>query len=276
MVRGARDVNPRLVVYAAALLAALFRFPGLLYPLGSDEAGFTLVARAWDPQPDSLYGTYWVDRPPSLIALIRLSDWIGGPLLHPAARGRSRSVALVILAAGTARARAAVRRRDRRAVRQPHRRLDRRTGGGVHVDVDDRPDHGQGRDPRDPVRDRQLLPGRCGRSPGSGSAPGRRSWRSGPGLTAVLAQGMKQNLVAGPGVRGRAADRRAAVAPDHPARVPPARRSRPWPARRCPCSRRSGGRRTRASGSHDALVRRVRLPLRRDRRDRHRRRATAR
>ena len=57
-------------MYAAALLAALFRFPGLLYPLGSDEAGFTLVARAWDPQPDSVYGTYWVDRPPSLIALV--------------------------------------------------------------------------------------------------------------------------------------------------------------------------------------------------------------
>ena len=72
MVRGSWDVNARLVVYAAALLAALFRFPGLLYPLGSDEAGFTLVARAWDPQPDSLYGTYWVDRPPSLIALVKL------------------------------------------------------------------------------------------------------------------------------------------------------------------------------------------------------------
>ena len=36
-----RDVDPRLVVTAAAVAAALLRFPGLLYPLGSDEAGFT-------------------------------------------------------------------------------------------------------------------------------------------------------------------------------------------------------------------------------------------
>ena len=30
-----------------------------------------LVARAWDPMPDSLYGAYFVDRPPPLIALFK-------------------------------------------------------------------------------------------------------------------------------------------------------------------------------------------------------------
>ena len=103
MARGRREFDPRLVVLAAALGAGLLRFPGLLYPLGSDEAGFTLVAREWDPEPDSLYGTYWVDRPPSLIALIRLSDLIGGAyfIRWVAAIG---CVVLVVLAAATARA----------------------------------------------------------------------------------------------------------------------------------------------------------------------------
>jgi hypothetical protein len=72
--------NTRRVVTIAAVAAVLLRFPGLMWPIRPDEAGFTLVARAWDARPDSLYGTYWVDRPPPLIALVRLSDWVGGPL----------------------------------------------------------------------------------------------------------------------------------------------------------------------------------------------------
>ena len=46
-------LEPRLVVPVAAAAAAL-RFPGLLYPLGSDEAGFTLVAREWAGARQSL------------------------------------------------------------------------------------------------------------------------------------------------------------------------------------------------------------------------------
>ena len=46
----------------------------------ADEAGFTLVARAWHPLPDSVYGAYFVDRPPPMIALFKVSDRIGGPL----------------------------------------------------------------------------------------------------------------------------------------------------------------------------------------------------
>ncbi|GAB2875625.1 hypothetical protein GCM10027026_28090 [Myroides odoratimimus subsp. xuanwuensis] len=62
----------------AVVLVVLARFPGLLWPLSSDEAGFLLVSRAWDPTPDSLYGTYWVDRAPILIGTIRLSDLAAG------------------------------------------------------------------------------------------------------------------------------------------------------------------------------------------------------
>ena len=96
-------MRARGVVWGAAVAAALLRFPGLVWPIRPDEAGFTLVARTWDAQPDSLYGFFWVDRPPSLIALVRLSDWLGGPLFLRlvAAVG---CCALVLAAAGTARA----------------------------------------------------------------------------------------------------------------------------------------------------------------------------
>jgi len=93
------------------VLAALLRFPGAMWPIKPDEAGFTLVARSWHPQPESMYGTYWVDRPPSLIALIRLSDWIGGALFL-------RGVAavgcflLVLAAATTARTLVRLNRED--------------------------------------------------------------------------------------------------------------------------------------------------------------------
>jgi hypothetical protein len=101
MGRGLREVDPRLVVLAAAVAAALLRFPGLLHPLGSDESGFTLVARAWDPGPGTLYGPYWVDRPPTLVGFIRLSDALGGAyfIRVVAALG---CAALVVMAAATA------------------------------------------------------------------------------------------------------------------------------------------------------------------------------
>ncbi|KRF35285.1 hypothetical protein [Nocardioides sp. Soil805] len=69
----------RLTVWVAALAAVLARFPSAMWPLRPDEAGFLLVARTWAPTPDSLYGPYFVDRPPEVIALIRLTDWLGGP-----------------------------------------------------------------------------------------------------------------------------------------------------------------------------------------------------
>ncbi len=95
------EVGTRRLVAFAALAAFLLRFPGLLWPVRPDEAGFTLVARHWDPQPDSLYGTYFVDRPPPIIAVVKLSDWIGGPLFirFVAALG---CMLLVVAAARTA------------------------------------------------------------------------------------------------------------------------------------------------------------------------------
>lgn len=90
------------MVAAAALAAALLRFPGLFWPPRPDEAGFILVARAWDPEPTSMYGPYFVDRPPQLIALVGLLDHLGGVVALRAA-GAVACVLLVVAAAGCAR-----------------------------------------------------------------------------------------------------------------------------------------------------------------------------
>jgi hypothetical protein len=45
--------------------------------LSPDEAGYLIVGGQWAPGT-SLYGDYWVDRPPALIAVFALADWLGG------------------------------------------------------------------------------------------------------------------------------------------------------------------------------------------------------
>ncbi|MCW2737247.1 hypothetical protein [Nocardioides sp.] len=60
-----------------AALAALAEVPFAEWPLSPDEGGFLLVASQWHPGP-SLYGHYWVDRPPVLVTLFDLADHLGG------------------------------------------------------------------------------------------------------------------------------------------------------------------------------------------------------
>ena len=72
-------VDSRWTVPAAAAAAFLLRLPGLGRPVRPDEAGWFLVARTWDPTAGSVYGPHFVDRPPSLIALVDLADALGGP-----------------------------------------------------------------------------------------------------------------------------------------------------------------------------------------------------
>jgi hypothetical protein len=62
-----------LVVVAVGVLA---RLPRLGKPLTPDEAGYAMVAAQWSPGT-SLYGDYWVDRPPLLITLFRLAEGVG-------------------------------------------------------------------------------------------------------------------------------------------------------------------------------------------------------
>ena len=71
----------RRIAWIAAGSVVLARLLGVLLPLRADEAGFLLVARSWDPQPDSLYGQFFVDRPPLLIGVVRAVDWLGPPEL---------------------------------------------------------------------------------------------------------------------------------------------------------------------------------------------------
>lgn len=63
-----------------ALATVLARLLGLTDPVRADEAGFTLVARAWSPTADSVYGPYFVDRPPLLVAVYGALDALAGPL----------------------------------------------------------------------------------------------------------------------------------------------------------------------------------------------------
>ncbi|GAA5115834.1 hypothetical protein GCM10023339_23640 [Alloalcanivorax gelatiniphagus] len=90
------------MVWAAAAVAFVLRFPSLLWPLRPDEAGFLLVARSWDPQPDALYGRYWVDRPPPIIWLLQATDRLGGPYAHRLL-GALGCALLVLAAAAAAR-----------------------------------------------------------------------------------------------------------------------------------------------------------------------------
>lgn len=95
-------VDSKHTIAIAALAAFVLRLPGLTRPIRADEAGFLLVARSWDPQPDSMFGPYFVDRPPSLIALFRFSDLLGGPHFIRVV-GALACALLVVSAAQTAR-----------------------------------------------------------------------------------------------------------------------------------------------------------------------------
>ena len=67
------------LVLAAALLATLgLRLLYLRFPLGVDEGGVAFIAKAWGTGHGSLYGAYWLDRPPLLVALYKLAV-TGGP-----------------------------------------------------------------------------------------------------------------------------------------------------------------------------------------------------
>src|SRR4051794_27723764 len=72
--------SPRLgrPVWLVAALAVLVRLPFVNAPAGADEAGFLQVAHQWAPGGGSLYGHYWVDRPPLLITLYQIADVTGG------------------------------------------------------------------------------------------------------------------------------------------------------------------------------------------------------
>lgn len=70
-------MRPRLLVPAVAAAAGLCVVPYAGRPLSPDEGGLLLLASQWSPG-SSLYGDYFVDRPPGLVALAAIADAAGG------------------------------------------------------------------------------------------------------------------------------------------------------------------------------------------------------
>jgi hypothetical protein len=68
----------RLEIVLPALVAGASWLPFVSRPPSPDEGGFLLVASQWSPGT-SLYGDYWVDRPPVLIAFFEVAHRLGGP-----------------------------------------------------------------------------------------------------------------------------------------------------------------------------------------------------
>ncbi len=69
------------VVLLAGLGVLGLRLPFLAGPAAPDEAGYLLVARHWsllDQPTGSLYGHFWVDRPPLLLLVFKLADVLPG------------------------------------------------------------------------------------------------------------------------------------------------------------------------------------------------------
>ncbi|MBW8751742.1 MAG: glycosyltransferase family 39 protein [Propionibacteriales bacterium] len=71
-------------------------------PATPDEGGFLVVASQWHVGGSSLYGNYWVDRPPLLIGIFRLADLAGG-LVALRVIGALLAAATLVLLADTAR-----------------------------------------------------------------------------------------------------------------------------------------------------------------------------
>jgi hypothetical protein len=89
---------PRALTAALVVLAALARVPLLDRPLSPDEAGFLMVGGQWAPG-SSLYGDYWVDRPPLIIAIFALADRLGGTVALRLVGLAAVAVAVVLAAA---------------------------------------------------------------------------------------------------------------------------------------------------------------------------------
>ena len=76
-VRAGRRPSCPSPVVGCVLALVLPRLLLVAIPASADESGFLMVARQWHPG-GSLYGDYWVDRPPLLVTLFRVPAVLGG------------------------------------------------------------------------------------------------------------------------------------------------------------------------------------------------------
>ena len=92
-----------LVLGGALLLCLGLRLPYVNFPLGTDEGGVAFIAKAWGTGGHgSLYGAYWLDRPPLLVALYKLA--VPGGEVGIRALGAVAALALVTATTLLARA----------------------------------------------------------------------------------------------------------------------------------------------------------------------------
>src|SRR4051794_14843007 len=73
-----RRAGAQYAIPGIVTLAVLARLPFLSRSLTKDEAGFLLVGSQWHTGGTSLYGDYWVDRPPLLVSIFRIAAACGG------------------------------------------------------------------------------------------------------------------------------------------------------------------------------------------------------
>jgi 4-amino-4-deoxy-L-arabinose transferase-like glycosyltransferase len=76
---GRREMRAAVVLAACLALALALRLPWLGVKLGIDEGGVAWIAQQWGSGHGSLYGAYWLDRPPLLVALYKAA-LLGGDL----------------------------------------------------------------------------------------------------------------------------------------------------------------------------------------------------
>ncbi|MGZ4429134.1 MAG: ArnT family glycosyltransferase [Nocardioidaceae bacterium] len=69
-------LSTRRVVGAVVVATVALRLVLVLAPPHPDEAGYLMVARAWHLGGPTLYGHYWVDRPPGLIGLYKIASLV--------------------------------------------------------------------------------------------------------------------------------------------------------------------------------------------------------
>lgn len=92
----------------AVAVATLGWLPFLGRALGPDEGGYLMVGFAWH-EGTSLYGPYWVDRPPVLVAIFDAADALGGTVALRLL-GALATVLVVVLAGVLGRSAAPERR----------------------------------------------------------------------------------------------------------------------------------------------------------------------
>jgi hypothetical protein len=69
---------PSWTIAVSAIVAVTARLPFMGHAASPDEGGFLVVGGQWNGAGSSLYGNYWVDRPPLLVTIFRLASSLGG------------------------------------------------------------------------------------------------------------------------------------------------------------------------------------------------------